>query len=384
MKKSGYPWRFSLFMMAYYGTNAVFQGYISKFYQQAGMDGQRLVLLMTVTPLTAMFAQPMWGMLGDRAKSRNRVLRVMALIALAAAVCLYIAAPSFGWLLASAALFAAAFTSLQPMGDSVILESLQKTRDKFGPIRLLACYAFATINLIAGPLLTDRFSYVPLITACLLLTIFAATYALPETPGHQQRGKEKVPLRRVFAVPGLTALLLFTMVLQLALGYFYSYYTLFFTQLPGGTPALLGLAYFLSATSETPFLLFFDRLYDKFGTGRLMLFSALTLVVRFAILGFCENAYVALASQLLHGGGFIVITVCMAKFISLHVPDELKASGQMVLAIAGFGISRVFGILGGGLIAGALGSIAWGFVCMAGLCLVALIVFAPRYIRAKE
>ena len=108
-----------------------------------------------------------------------------------------------------------------------------------------------------------------------------------------------------------------------------------------------------------------DRLFEKLGAGKLMSICALALTIRWILLASFPNIYVAAGSQILHGWGFIVMTVSMSKYMSAAVPDELKASGQMMLALVGFGIARVFGILGGGLLSEAMGGVQNGFAVMA-------------------
>ena len=63
------------------------------------------------------------------------------------------------------------------------------------------------------------------------------------------------------------------------------------------------------------------------------------------------------------------------------MPGERKASGQMLISVVGFGIARAFGILGGGLVASAMGSIQMGFLPMAVISGAALLIFAPRYLK---
>ena len=211
--------------------------------------------------------------------------------------------------------------------------------------------------------------------------VFLSTYLLPPTPGHQAETGRRMSLADLFRVPGMPPLLALFMMLQLCMGYFYSFFSIHFTSLPGGSMTLLGLAYFISATSELPFLLNADRLFDRLGAGRLMCLSALTMLTRWVLLAACPNVAVVLCSQVLHGGGFIVMSVSMAKHVNATVPAELKSSGQLLLAVVGFGLARVFGILGGGLLSSALGGTRHAFLIMAGVCALALILFAPRYFR---
>ena len=171
------------------------------------------------------------------------------------------------------------------------------------------------------------------------------------------------------------------MLLQAAMGYFYSYFALHFTSLNGGSGALLGWAYLIGSASEIPFLLLGDRLFDRFGAGRLMLVSAAALTLRFGILALVRSPIAALASQALHGLGFVVMMLCMAKYMSRVAPPALRGSAQAVISMAGYGISRTFGVLAGGFISNRLGSIGAGFGLMAAVCALALIGFAPVFLR---
>ena len=379
--KKNYPWRYAAFMITYYTVNAVYQGYISKYFQMRGATTAQLSVLLAAAPMISIVSQPFWGMRGDRAKSRNRVLRLMILLGVGLILMLPLS-NAFGWMLLFNALFAAQYTSIQPMGDSIILESLlARGNQPFGPLRLCGSLSFAVVNLVFGLLVGERFEWVIYLTAALLVGVFLSTYLLPPTPGHQAETGRRMSLADLFRVPGMPPLLALFMMLQLCMGYFYSFFSIHFTSLPGGSMTLLGLAYFISATSELPFLLNADRLFDRLGAGRLMCLSALTMLTRWVLLAACPNVAVVLCSQVLHGGGFIVMSVSMAKHVNATVPAELKSSGQLLLAVVGFGLARVFGILGGGLLSSALGGTQHAFLIMAGVCALALILFAPRYFR---
>jgi len=381
MKRTNYPWRYGLFLSMYYTANAIYQGYISKYYESIGMTTAQLSIILAATPIIAIFAQPAWGAAGDRARNRNRVLQALIVFS-AAVVLLYRLSGSFWWLLPVSCLFSAAYTSIQPMGDSIILEALTPDGHPFGPIRLMGCLSFAVMNLVWGQFLApERMNWIVYGTSVMLVLLFASTRALPVTAGHQSTSGRKMNMTAILKMKHMAGLFSLLMLLQLTMGYFYSFFSIHFTSLPGGTTALLGVCYFLSAVSEVPFLLNSDRLYKKLGVGKLMSISALALTLRWILLASTNSAYVALASQTLHSWGFIVMTVSMSKYINDTIPDELKASGQMLIAVVGFGIARAFGILGGGLVASAMGSIQMGFALMAGISGAALVIFAPRYLK---
>ncbi len=381
-QRTSYPWKFGVFLGMYYMANGVYQGYASKYFESKGLTTMQMSIILAFTPLIAIVMQPVWGAVGDRAKRRNTVLLMLTAVS-SILVLLYRISDAFWYLLPMSMLFSALYTSIQPMGDSIILEDLTPKRLAFGPLRLYGTYAFAVTNPIWGLILSpERMNWIVYLTSFMLMITVAAVFVLPPTEGHQSKGK-KMNILAVLKVPHMAGLLLMLMLLQLTYGYFYSFYSIFYTSLPGSNGIMLGICYFLSAVSETPFLLNEDKLFKKLGAGKLMVISAVVLTLRWTILGFTNNPYVAMASQVLHGWGFIVMTVSTSKFVAKVIPDELKASGQMALSVVGFGIARAFGILGGGAVASVTGSVQNGFRLTACVALITLLVFAPKYLPMK-
>lgn len=380
-ENSGYPWRYGWPIALYYATLGIFQGYIAKYFQSVGIaaDSAQMMWLMAAMPLVALLAQPLWGRAADRLRWRNSALWLMGMMSTAMAALLPLSR-QFTYMMALTCLFAAFFTAIQPLTDSIVLEDMQQRRAAFGPVRLMGSLGFALTNLLLAGWLALHYELVPWVTGLFGLALTISTLTLPRVRGHQ-RGLSKVPIWQALRAPSMLPLLLMTAALMLAMGYFYSYFTLHFTALPGGSAGLLGLGYFISAVCELPFLLLSDRLYRRFGTGRLMVFSALLLCLRFAIMGLATDARWLLLSQVLHGGGFIVITVSMAKYINDTIPDELRSAGQMLLALVAFGLARVFGTFAGAYVSRLTGGTAGGFLAMAALCLVACLLGAGYFFR---
>ena len=277
-------------------------------------------------------------------------------------------------------LFALFYPCVQPLGDSLILQSLQESPIPYGRVRLAGSVSYALCSLAAGALLGRNYRAMPWMAAGILALLFGGALLLPP-----QAGRPHTRIRggfwQVFRLPHALPLLGLVMLLQAAMGYFYSYFALHFTSLNGGSGALLGWAYLIGSASEIPFLLLGDRLFDRFGAGRLMLVSAAALTLRFGILALVRSPIAALASQALHGLGFVVMMLCMAKYMSRVAPPALRGSAQAVISMAGYGISRTFGVLAGGFISNRLGSIGAGFGLMAAVCALALIGFAPVFLR---
>ena len=374
----------SLFLIAYYVTNCMVQSYMSLFYTGIRFTSGQIGAINAGVALASMAFQPVWGTLGDRVKDRRLLLAGLA-AASAASVFAYRRFTGFVPLLLLACLFACFYTSLQPMGDSIILKELDRRGQPFGPLRLAGGMAFALSGVAFGRLLDapGRALTVPVCAAALCLLTALSALSVPRTAGGQSAGR-RMRFSELFRQRELMALLAFMVPVQITMGYFYTFFSPHFVSLEGGTAGRLGLCYFISACSEIPFLLMSDRLFDRWGAWRLMRLSAATLALRWLMLGLSGSVYVVMASQVLHGWGFIVMSVCMAKYISRSVPGELQASGQMLLAIVSFGVARAFGNLAGGLLAGGLGRqnvfLACAGICVAALCLARS---GPRIINKR-
>ncbi len=372
-----YPWRYAAFLLAYYAANALYQGYVTLYLKSAGLDSRAIGLIQSALPVAAVSAQLIWGSLSD--KSANRVNALKTASFLAGGV-MFVSRPGSGFcpLLAALFLFNLCYPALQPMGDSIILEALDG-KWPYGKLRLLASLAFAASSLLFGYVFEAGIGLFPLLTGAMLLAVALSTAVLPPLKGHGRQGRG-APLRALFYIPYFRGLLLLFMALQLTVGYYFSFFPLYFTALPGATEPMLGYAYMIATLCEAPFLLAGDRLFERLGAGRLLAVSTGALFIRWALLFFLPSVPWAMAGQVLHAGGFIVFTFSMAKFISRAVPKELRARGQAVLAVAGYGAARVIGNSLGGILAGRFGP-GVGFAWAAGICLAAFGIGAPFYFR---
>ncbi len=374
MKKAS--WGGALFLALTYGTNAVYQGYISKFYQQSDMRGSALAWLLVSFPLVSAVSQPLWGLLADRSKGRAWALRGAMTLSMLL-LPLMARQRSFPGLFGMSCAFAACYPAVQPLGESVILSGLRREGLPYGPVRMAGSAAFALSGLLAGRLLGERYGSVPHITAAGLGFALAASFLLPSGAVPSRKRRARFPWR-AFRRGQLPALLTLYLLLQLTLGYFYSYYALYFTALPGGTGRLLGLSLFLASVSELPWLLLGDRLFRRHGVGRLLLLSGLSLTARYLLLAWGRSLPVILLSQALQGPGVGLLAFCMAKYVNCALPEPFKARGQTLVSAAGAGAARVAGSLLGGWI-GCGAGLRSGFLLMAGVAFFAFSAFYPVF-----
>lgn len=364
--------RCAAFSAAYYGSNSIYQGYISLYYVHLGFLNGQIGVIGAASAAAAMLLQPLWGMLGDRIRRRERLLCALSLAA-AIALPAALLSPRFGLQIAAAMLFYAFFCGLLPLNDTILLET---EGEGFGAYRMVGGVSFALMSLLFGAA-RSRLSAGGVLwcAAALLLLAALAALKLPDAP---LKDRPKAGLRALLRDRRLIAMLAFVLPLQITMGFFYTFYAPRFQEI-GGSDFMLGLGYLLATASEIPYLLLSGRIYRRFGAPAPMLAAAILMAARNLLLGLAKSPWTALLSQLLHGGGLIVVSVSMALWIGEHVPGDLRAGGQNLLNLVSFGLARIIGNLLGGLLARI-----WGrngvFLLCAGICTAAAIAFA-RYSR---
>ncbi len=365
--------------MAYYMTNSVFQSFISLYYTDIGLTGTQIGSINALIAVVSVFSMQLWGNTGDRVRVRNSLLLILCLCSSVLMMILKLNT-AFPYVLVTACAFACFYTSIQPLGDSIVLDALAEKNRPFGPVRMAGGLSFAMVSALFG-YVTDAIgsNIIVDVIAGMCLVIAVSTFYMPRGENKVSRAQVKGGMLGLFKNRDLLLLFALMVPLQLTYGYFYAFFSpLLRDDLGGGK--LVGWAYFISATSETPFLLMSDKLFKKHGAGRLMCVSAFVMTLRWFIVATTKNPYVAMCSQLLHSFGFIVITVMLSKYVQAVVPEEKRASGQLLISVFGFGVARAVGYFGGGVLADLTSRQTVFYFCAA-ICLVCLLVFTPVFMK---
>ncbi|MCR4620973.1 MAG: MFS transporter [Clostridiales bacterium] len=371
----------ALFLMAYYAANAVFQSFMSLYLTDRGLNGSKIGTINAVIAFVSVPTMYLWGRAGDRVASRNRLLACMCVISCGIILLLPLQG-GFAYALIVLGMFGCVYTSLQPMGDSIVLTNLDSENLPFGGVRLAGGLTFAVVAALFG-YVCDLLGNVSVVYGTAVLC-FAAALAALNMPKVSSKGQAASAqgAARLLKNPQIIRLFTLMVLLQITFGYFYAFFSPLLRDDLGAGENLVGWCFFISACCEAPFLIFSDRLIKKLGAGRLMCMAAAVMSVRWFIVAMANSPYVAMASQVLHGFGFIVITVSAAKYLQKVAGDGEKATAQLLLGVFGFGLARGIGYLAGGALSDLIGRQSVFFICSA-ICVACLAVFAPYYFRHK-
>ncbi|MDR6550719.1 MFS transporter [Paenibacillus qinlingensis] len=368
-----------VYMSVYYSlvfmALGAFSNYIPIYYNDIQLDHFQIGLLSTAAAVTAMIAQPRWGLAADRAASKNHLLLIALLLTSILVWTLPAAGNRFWLLFACTVVLGAVQCVINPLGDTITLEISRKSGFNFSRIRTAGSVGYALMAIIAGWLLDRNLNYMFPLFSGLVFLAFVLAWGIPKVEGHQN--KSKVELKQLFTSRKLVVIYLYTLLVNCTLGFFTTFQAVYSKE-QGMSTALIGIGVSIGSISQFPFMLFFQPLYRRFGIFKILLCSGIILAVRWLLFSGALSPAVYLATWVLHGGTFMLFYLCLAEYVSTHVPKELKASGQMMNSLTMNAISRTLGSLLGGLYAGWFG-IRSGFAVSSFICVAAVVLFWYYY-----
>jgi PPP family 3-phenylpropionic acid transporter len=366
----------ALYFAAEYLATSVYHSGVALFYRAKGFSLTQISLLMGAVPLVGAVAHPLWGMLGDRCARKNTVHRILLLGATIALAC-YALPRTAGGMLPVVCAYACFGAAITPMSETIALEGLTRLGKGFGPLRLWGTLAFGAGAWASGAALGGRAAWFAYLAAGLTGMAAVVSLALPQVPGHQHGG-ERVGWRPLLRDKRLRWLLALAAALQCSQGMYFTFYPSLFTDVWGGSTALYGLSMLLSTLSEVPFLFCADRLFQRLGAGRLLVLAGCAMTLHWLLVALAPGLGLLFATQALGGGGLIVLGFTMTRHVQLAVPQELRASGQMLVALVGFGVARTLSGLAGRWLISALGSPRAVFWAMAALAAGAVLLLGKK------
>jgi PPP family 3-phenylpropionic acid transporter len=344
---------FLLFYTVFYSGNAIYGTFIPVYFQSIGATPSQIGTLLSLGPLVAVLAQPMWGTLSDRAANKNSILALL-LIGSGASILLFPISTAFFYLMVMVCLFTFFQTSIVAVSDTITLEELERHKNwSFGSIRLGGTIGFALMSLLFGFVAKLNIDYLFPLYAFVMLISLILLYRFPKVNGYQSNGN-KMQMWVLFKNKKLMIYMGINLVLQITLGYYYSFFPVYFKSM-GADNVLLGWSMLISAASEIPFLLFAARILKRIRITHILFVSSIATALRWFAFSFTDNPYWVLPAQVLHGLIFIVLSVTMAIYINQEVPKELKASGQTLNGLLSTGVARIIGSFAGGFASEAFG-----------------------------
>lgn len=345
MKK--YPFQFFTLYFFIYMLNVIYSTFFPVYLDGLGIPSEQIGVLLSIGPFVGIFSQPFWGIVSDKAQYKNTAVMIMFAFS-ALSVLLFPISHTFFYLVICFILFMFFRTSAPVITDAITLEYLNEKNLSFGPVRIAGSIGYSAMAIVAGMLSKGDGAGIFILYSIVSGLAFINMFFIPKVEGHMKKDK-KQPVTVLFKYKKLMRMVLFAFVIQITMGYYYSFAYIHMRNL-GGDNALIGVATMIASLSAIPFLWFAKKIINKIGPEYTLLGAGVITGLRWLFFAVVVNPWVLAGLQVLHGLTFIVFSYTLSVIISIEVPAELKATGQTLNALLVFGISSIIGSSIGGLL----------------------------------
>ena len=342
MKKQKFPINLFLPYLGFYSAQAIFGTYLKLYLNDVGFSKTQMGMFTSLSTLLVLIVQPLWGYVSDRSKTKNRILNLL-LIAGATTILGFYLNINYWWIMVVNCLFCVFYNPVPPLLDNLSLETLESSKSifDFGHIRLGGTVGYAIGVLTAGQLMQNQYRRMFYMISLLLLCAFICLQFVPPVMGYRQKAK-KSSFKELLSDKKIFCFIFMNFIFSLGTVIYYSYYPLYFTTI-GGDSQKVGILMFVTAVSEVPFWLIAGRLTERFGYKKMMVVAAVVTGLRWTTLSIAMNPLAAICINLTHGFCFVTLNYCIVTYINVHVPRDLRATGQSMNNMVTTILSRVIG-----------------------------------------
>jgi MFS transporter, PPP family, 3-phenylpropionic acid transporter len=380
MKKLGVPQKLLILYISFYAGQSFYGTYLNLYLSEIGLSKSMIGIIVSVSTMFLLLAQPAWGYASDKVKKKNTILKILLLGSTLTALLFYFST-SFWYIFCLITVFAIFFTPITPLLDNLSLESMEvvkpeenkKKKWDYGRIRMGGTIGYCVASFLSGMVLKNNYSHIFWIISIFMIGCFLLIFTLPTVKGYPKK-KEKAAFKQLLHNRSLICLIFIYVVFSIGLNFFYSYYPIYYISI-GGNSSFVGIMMTVCSITEIPCLFLAGRVVKRYGTVNVMIVSGLITTLRWFLLFAVTNPVLAILVNMLHGLGFVGFTYCIILYINDNVPKELRATSQSLNVLISTFFSRIlFGYLGG------LGSDFFGVNYMLlGSCIMTLtatIIFA--------
>jgi MFS transporter, PPP family, 3-phenylpropionic acid transporter len=201
----------------------------------------------------------------------------------------------------------------------------------------------------------------PWLVVAMLLPLVAAAFCVPRQrePAHEQGAASgALAVLREAPVRWFFASVFFTVLAHTAL---YMFFSLYLDSLGYGKK-VVGLMWATGVVAEIALLAWPGRWFDRCSPRTWLLIAAAVAAVRFAVIAAAGQWWwVLVIASLAHALTFAAHHVACISLVHRHFPGRLRARGQALYSVLGYGGSGVVGGVAGGALIEAAGyaSVFW-------------------------
>lgn len=368
------------YLCTYYALGA-FYPLLTQYYKAIQLSGVQIGLISAITPIVSMLAQPMWGMLCDRYQIRKRAL-IIALLVAAMLSLIFTQVSTFAWVLFLFVIFSLFQCAVNPISDSLALTYAQKRNIQFGNLRLWGAVGYAIAAYLTGlaveawgPHVIFYFFF-----AAFLCSIPFLRGIPEEAEGARFSAGIFSGLKDLMRLPRFVLFLLACFFVFGSVNANNIWFSLYYQHI-GGSIAGIGLAFFLFAGSEAPFMRVAAAFIRRWGLEMTILIASSVSMLRWLWYGTTPSTTLVIVFFFLQGISVGFYLASAAQFVRENTPAALQVTALAIFSSIGQGLGSMTCNLLAGVIADYFGivSVYWffGTATLIGLIPLLLICFGP-------
>ena len=352
------------FWFVYFGSLGIFFPYFSLYLREnAGLSGTQVGLVLAISPLVGMFAQPVWGQIADRTGARTRTLAFLTVGTAFGYLMLGMAA-GFWPIVFATSILALVGTPIFPMMMSVSMAILRdEGRHAFGRVRVWGTVGYFIIILLF-PWILQNFP-APLeyraaavgvsqpglglmfpITAALVLIAAFVAFFLPRK-GIVGLRAARGDWRGLIGNRAFARFLVFSLLAHFLMHGPMWLFPLF-VRSRGGDLGTIRDMWILMLIVEIPLVWLTGSGLKRLGARGLVALGVLIGGVRWSLCALVTDPTILFAVQALHGVTVVGLNLGSPLYLDAVAPEKLRSTAQGVLSMVGSGVAGMASNLSAG------------------------------------
>ncbi len=335
-------WRLSSFYFFYFATLGGFLPYWSLYLENINFSALEIGELSALMVATKVIAPNLAGWVADHTGKSLRIIRVSSFFA--ALIFLgFLYKDYYLWVAMVTIGFSFFWNAALPQFEAATLFHLKKEPHRYSQIRLWGSIGFIVTVLTVGDFIEHlTIDYLPELIICLLTLIWLVSLVTPEADrrGHES---DSGSVFKIIKQPEIIAFFVVYMLLQLAHGPYYVFYSIYLNQF-NYTPTIIGFLWALGVGAEVLLFLFMKRILTWITLRTILLISVFLSICRWLIIAFyVESFELMMLAQVLHAATFGSSHVVAIHLVHKYFGTRHQGKGQALYSSLSFGLGGMIG-----------------------------------------
>lgn len=348
------------FNFLFFGLLALFVPFLPVYLGEKGLTASEIGLIIGTGGFVTLIAQPLWGFISDKTKTIRKVMLILVSLTTIFGYFLF-NVDSFVLLVIFALLVYFALMPLDPLTESLNFTVSEMARVSYGSIRTYGALGYAILSLIVG----FSMDYFGLNSASILFAIlglisFAIVWFMPDVQASTKPITMK-GLKQVLKNKEMLLFLVMVFISSIPARMNDTFLGLHLRAL-GGDTSLIGIAFFIAATSEIVIFALSFWWLRKGKELEIITIATFFYFLRFILSAFILSPLALTLLQVLQMLTFPIFYTAAIQYLYQIMPKEWRATGQTVLALLFFGLSSIIASYAGGYIYKEFGGHTFYFI----------------------